>query len=240
MLNLSKKPMSFVGVSFGYFLRYNIGLSTQLRRNFSTEIENNEKEKNLYSMVDENDRIKNFLMYRYNKYAEKFSSNLLSHLLEKLYTNDDGIVTNETIQRDIENLILNEYDVFYSNNKREYMSSAINDKLVPNLLKYMMEKEVEFYKHIKRLKNYHLDNDDYTKSGKLIKNIFTVVDEKFMVNVCLSHLFLVHVYDGSDNDKQLNSIDVSITIGKKILNRYFIILKENYEKENDVKLSFSE
>ena len=223
MLNLSKKH----NYIFTYFPYDEYRRLSPFTRHLSTSIDkNHEKNNNVYSMTDDTDRIKEALMNRYEKYSDKYSSSFMAHLLEKLFTNDNGLVTNDKVQRDIENLIFNEFDVFYSNNKKEYMNSTIQAKLVPKLIRYMLRKEEEFAKHVKRLKMYHIDNDDKAKSSKLINNIFSVVDEQFMVNVCLSHLLLVYVYQGSDNDKQINTIDVSVTIGKKFVNRYFNLLKE--------------
>jgi len=73
-----------------------------------------------------------------------------------------------------------------------------------------------------------------------IADILSVVDTDFILNLCLSQYLLVYTYQGSDNDKSYNLIRVSISIGGKLLNRYFNILKTKYNKENDCNISYSD
>jgi hypothetical protein len=73
-----------------------------------------------------------------------YSSKFVSHLLKQLYISEDSNknINNYDLQRRIESIILDEFDLFFSNNVHKYSMGGIKtDILGPKLIKYISEKE---------------------------------------------------------------------------------------------------
>lgn len=210
------------------------------RRKYSTIHENNPEEKRSYS----DDRLvkKEEWVNHFEKYSPKYTSNFMMHLMDKLYidykTND--ILVNQDIQRKIELMIMDEYEVFFKNNKVLHLQGNIDvEKLVPKLIKFIMNKEDLLRSYIRNLKSSY-ETIKTTRDDKLfIRHVLQVVDEDFILNVCLTHFLLVYTHQNTENDKYYNLLTVSIEIGKKLLNRYFNLLRDKYIQENKIQITYS-
>lgn len=71
--------------------------------------------------------------------------------------------------------------------------------------------------------------------GEILNN----VSKGFMKNLCLLHFLLVFTHQNSDNDQYYNMISVSISMGDKLINKYFNILRARYIKESNTNISYS-
>ena len=115
---------------------------------------------------------------------------------------------------------------------------GVNTKLLaPILIKYIVDKEplVKFY--IGKLLD-SFNNNKITRANQLFfKEIFKNIDKKYISNLCLLHFLLVYTYQNSENDKFYNLLGVSITMGNKLLNKYYLKLRSNYIKD-DISIPF--
>lgn len=177
-----------------------------------------------------------------DNFTSPYTSSFINHLLDQLFLSNEGnkdISYNE-IQKRIEMIIINQYDVFYSNNKQNYAGAVYSEIMVPSFIKYIIGKEDLVKLYIKRLKDSYKSKKTIRKDQLFIADILSVVDNDFIVNLCLSQYLLIYTYQNSDNDKNYNLIRVSISIGSKLLNRYFNILKNNYNEKNHSQISYSD
>lgn len=72
-------------------------------------------------------------------------------------------------------------------------------------------------------------------------NVITSLDKAFILNLCISHFFfLVYTFYNSDNDINYVLLSVSITIGKKMFNRYINILKAGALDSNSEPVKYTE
>jgi hypothetical protein len=211
-------------------------LNTRL---FSSSLQNNpfqEKEEINHIVSDD------YIVNKYKSVNGDYTSKFMNHLLDSLYLNygDGDKISNEEIQKRMESIILNEFDVFYSNNKLNYSKNGINhDILVPPFIKYLLEKEELIKDNIVIFKKFYKDKKSSRLDQMFIAEILSVVNSAFISNVCMSHFLLVYTYQKSDNDKYYNLINVSITMANKLLNRYFNCTRDVYMKENDTSISYS-
>jgi hypothetical protein len=182
------------------------------------------------SFVDSNEKF-------YGNYTSKF----MKHLLDVLFENNEGNenISLVEIQKRIELLIINEFDIFYSDNQVKYIGGITSNTLVPSFIKYILGKEDSVRESLKKLKDRYKKIKTIRKDELFKAEIYSVVDTKYLVNLCLSQFLLVYTYQESDNDKNYNLVSVTISMGKKILNRYFNKLKDKHTKKNDTKISYS-
>lgn len=101
-------------------------------------------------------------------------------------------------------IIINQYDEFYSNNKYKYAGEVYSDIIVPAFINYIMDKEELVKSYISRLKDSYKTKKTTRKDQLFIADILSVVDNDFIVNLCLSQYLLIYTYQGSDNDKNYN------------------------------------
>lgn len=170
-------------------------------------------------------------------------SKFIYHLLDKFYINSIGVgkLNNEEFQRRIETLIINEFDDFFSNNTKDYIMGGVNMNILsPSLTKYILSKEGVLKDYIIKFKKHYKETTTIRKDQLFIRDILSIVDKEFLHNLCLVHFLMIYTYQNSDNDKNYNTLKVSISIGNKILNRYFNLLREKYNLNNEVEISYSD
>ena len=169
-----------------------------------------------------------------NVNKSNYHSKFLEHLLSKLnkLAHQNGYINNADTQKSIESLIMDEFDIFSSNNKSYYIAGVINTELLgPLLSKYIIDRIDLLNSYVDKLQSINLRSN--TRKDKVfMNNIVVTVDRDFILNLCFAHFILVYIYQNSDNDKFYALAKVSVTIGKKIVNRYFNELRNAYIKKN--------
>ncbi len=159
--------------------------------------------------------------------TKDYSSKFITHLLKLLYSdNNTKYYNNFELQKSIESIIIDEYDLFFSNNAYKYTIGGIDRNILGgSLTKYVSSKEELLTFYIDKLKKSYSENKYSREEEIFIGNIINKLDSKFILNLCLVHYLLVYTYQKSDNDKNYNLLGVSIIIGNKMLNKYFNTLK---------------
>lgn len=229
-------------------------LNHNLIRNYSTDhvqesdeptlpFERKEEGENLNSNIDQNNVGKVSLDSLDNsKVKNNYYSRFLEQLLSKLnkLSHQSEFINNEDTQKSIERLILDEFELFSSNNKGYYISGIINtDLLGPLLSKYIIGKLDYLKKYTNNLKNINLRSN--TRKDKIfMNNILYIVNIDFLINLCLTHFILVYIYQNTDHDKYYTLAKVTVSIGKKIVNKYFNELRNKYIKEIKEKEKYNE
>nr|YP_009543520.1 DNA-dependent RNA polymerase [Coniothyrium glycines]AYU74410.1 DNA-dependent RNA polymerase [Coniothyrium glycines] len=181
------------------------------------------------------------LVNNFKRYNGVYSSKFIDFLLNSLYIDydDKNHSINNDVQKRIEILISDEFDLFFNNNRDLYSNSApFKDVLVPEFVKYILSKEDKIKLYLKNLKTSSKNEKSSMIDKQFISNVISVVDTKFLLNLCLTEYLLIYTFQGSEDDKKYNIIPVSVKIGDKILNRYFNTLKNEYNKENESNISF--
>jgi hypothetical protein len=184
---------------------------------------------------------KNSIVDSNEKFYANYTSKFMKHLLDLLFENNDGNknISLVEIQKRIELLIINEFDAFYSDNQVKYVGGITSNTLVPSFIKYILYKEDSVRENLKKLKARYKKIKTIRKDELFKGDIYSVVDTRYLVNLCLSQFLLVYTYQDSDNDKNYNLVSVTISMGKKVLNRYFNKLRDNHNKVNNTKISYS-
>jgi hypothetical protein len=173
-------------------------------------------------IMDRKDSIdKNIENNNVNKsHYSKFVAQLLSNLNKLVY--QTGFISNEDTQKSIENLIIDEFGLFSSNNKKYYLSGINTELLGPILSKYIIDRQDLIVSYIDKLKNSYNVNDSSRTDQVFIREIINTVDKDFILNLCLLHFLLVYVHQDSGNDEFSELVGISVKIGKKIVKRYFL------------------
>lgn len=126
-----------------------------------------------------------------------YSSKFVSHLLKQIYISDDSKknINNYDLQSRIESRILDEFDLFFSNNVNKYRMGGINtDALGASIIKYIFDKESILKFYIDKLQTSYLKNK-YTKKDEIfIGLIINTVYKSFLFELCLVHFLLVYTY----------------------------------------------
>jgi hypothetical protein len=128
-------------------------------------------------------------------------------------------------------LVIGELDLLFSDNENQYILGGINTSMVIddfNLSKYIIDKEDTIKLYINKLQAFYRENKITRTDQILMKEIINTIDNDFIINLCLLHFLLIYTYQNSDNDKNYNLLSVSITIGNKLINKYFNILLNNH------------
>ena len=178
----------------------------------------------------------------YSKYSPEYTANFMNHLFDVLYVNYDSnnIVVNEDVQRRMEEIILDEYDVFFSHNNKVRIQGGVNtDLIVPKLIRFIMERSEVLKVSIENLYKMFETMNTSRNDKVLMRDIFKVVDQDFLLNICLVQYLLVYTNQDTEHDKHYNSLTVSVTMGKKIVTSYFYKLKNKYIEENNENITYT-
>jgi hypothetical protein len=98
--------------------------------------------------------------YNYPQYIVKsnteiykdYTSKFVARLLTVFNTAGDQLISNEESKKHIESIILDEFDLAFSNNKNKFIVKGVNMELLSNSLKkYILEKEPSIIHYIKKL-----------------------------------------------------------------------------------------
>jgi len=158
-----------------------------------------------------------------NRFITKVLNNIES------YFKESGSLVNEKMQIEIEKIVSEELK--FESNKQGFTLGGINsDILTPNLSKYIISKIELLNIYINNLGNYYKhskNNDDI-----FMLDIINLVGKDYILNICLSTFLSILSFQKSDFDDKNKLISVSITMGKKMLIKYFSIFREAYRSKN--------
>lgn len=119
----------------------------------------------------------NYISYRYassktkvlskNNVSEKnLGSKFVTHLLSIIYINEESkkVYDNYTLQKRIESITIDEFDIMFSNNVNKYTIGGINTSILGSkLVNYINSKQETLELSIDRLKKYYLEKKILTK-----------------------------------------------------------------------------
>jgi len=170
-------------------------------------------------------------------------SKFIGHLLNQLEATviNNGVVSNEATQKRIENIIFDEFDLFVSNKNKNILGNSDLPSINSPLSRYVIDKQklLEFYLG-KLQKSSFLDtlSGSNREEKEFIIEIIVTIDKEFLLNLCLLHYVLVYAHQNTDNDKYYHVTKMSISIGSKMIYRYFNILKNKYMKNNNCDIKY--
>lgn len=109
----------------------------------------------------------------------------------------------------------------------------------PILNKYILDKKslLDLYigkltGNIKEEIKVSYNNTKYDKV--LINNIITTIEPDYIYNLCLHHFLIIYTYENTEEVKNTLLVPVSVTIGKKLVLKYFNTLREIENKAGKV------
>ena len=129
-------------------------------------------------------------------------------------------------------MILDEFETVFTPNKFKFLVAGINiDNLNPILNKYILDKKplLDFY--IGKLTGYIEEeikvSYNNTKHDKvLINKIINTIKPDYIYNLYLHHFLILYTYENTEEVKNTLLVPVSVTIGKKLVTKYFNTLRE--------------
>lgn len=160
---------------------------------------------------------------------------ILTRILEDIVV--ESISKNKSLEEKqvaIENAVLNQFEE-YLNKYKGYSIAGINTgALTRKIREYLIDHEEDLLKLIENMKKYINTTPSKKLETKLtnIKEIISIVDDSFLLNLCLLHFLMIVTYQDSEDDKKTKDINVFIEMGNKVMRKYALTLKnkdENYK-----------
>jgi len=136
----------------------------------------------------------------------------------------DKSLSNKQNQVQLKNLILEEFNLFYSTNKKTFEISGINtEMLTPVVNRYILGKLESINLYIDRLLDIKPSSN---KEDKLfLHEIITTVGKEYISSLALLHFLLILTHQHVSDDKNCILTSVVVSMGSKIINKYFTVLK---------------
>lgn len=170
---------------------------------------------------------KSFSRYYSTGERRKRANNILGNILNSLFTNhvNKEYISNEQSQKAIETLLFDQYELLFKNYKGYSVSGINTDLISPRLKSFLIEKNDDLVTRIKDFKEFCLSPDKKKTQHSDVSFIINELDLNFILNLCLLHFIIISTYQDSEDKDKFYSINVAITIGKKMLNKYLYTIK---------------
>lgn len=117
----------------------------------------------------------------------------MSKIMYKIYAENikNKLLNNEQSQKIIEEIVFNQYSLFY-NLKEGYNVANINTDILTNKLKqYIISKKGELGLVVDNLKQYYENKNNKTKKkDKILSHIINNLTKDFLLDLSLVHFFI--------------------------------------------------
>ena len=196
------------------------------------------------NMIDKNNKAKFVRFYASGSKGQKDYS-LISNTLRKLDSSlaVNGFVVNESSQRFIESFVYNEFES-NTTKRPNYIASIDTNILGSTVSNYINSKLDMLNTYIDSLFEVSKQNAEKKTKSNNINASFTYevlnkVGKQFVLSICIHHFLIILTHQDTQHEEYnyTNLLGISISIGKKLVQKY--LFEINTVNKGEIKPSYS-